>query len=125
MHRPGTVHLRDDAGLLAQLRALGGADEEVLRDADLMGLLLPAIRADYRAVETYRPSEVPAVLDVPVTALAGREDPAVEVAEMDAWRHHTSAAFRLHTFPGGHFYLHQRVAEVAAVVAGALPRVAF
>ena len=66
-----------------------------------MRLALPALRADYRAAETYRPQRVHKV-NCPVVALVGDEDPRVPIDEARAWRQHTSADFDLRVFPGGH-----------------------
>ncbi|MFC7331339.1 thioesterase II family protein [Marinactinospora rubrisoli] len=108
-HRDERVHLMDDDGLLRELRLLDGTAHQVLADEELLRMVLPAIRADYTAAETYRHRPGPE-LDCAVTVLVGRDDPRVTRAEAEAWRGHTSGPFELHTFPGGHFYLtaHQR-----------------
>ena len=40
--RPETVHQRDDAGLLAEMRLLGGTDERLLADPEILALALGA-----------------------------------------------------------------------------------
>jgi surfactin synthase thioesterase subunit len=40
----------------------------------------------------------------------------VTVQEAQTWREHTSGDFALKVFPGGHFYLGDHIAQVAAVV---------
>ncbi|MFE2410975.1 thioesterase II family protein [Kitasatospora sp. NPDC059408] len=120
--RPETVHLRDDAGVLAELKSLSGTDSRLLGDDELLAMILPAIRADYTALGGYRHADGPG-LSCPVTALVGDADPVTEVAEARAWAGHTSGAFDLRVFPGGHFFLadHQReVTEVIALAAKAL-----
>ncbi|MFE4368427.1 thioesterase II family protein [Streptomyces sp. NPDC056835] len=116
--RVETVHQRDDDGLVAEMKALSGTDAQVLGDEELLRMVLPAIRSDYRAIETYGPVE--ATVDCPITALVGDKDPKATVAEADVWRAHTTAAFHLQVFRGGHFYLSPRAAEVIAVVREAL-----
>ncbi|WP_172382013.1 thioesterase II family protein [Streptomyces sp. MNP-20] len=116
--RVENVHQRDDEGLLADVKTLSGTDAKVLGDEELLRMVLPAIRSDYRAIETY--GSVDAVLGCPITALVGDDDPKSTVGEADAWRAHTTAAFRLREFRGGHFYLSSRAPEVIAVVGEAL-----
>ncbi len=123
--RSDTVHLRDDAGVLAEVRALGGPGAELLDDPDMVSLLLPAVRADYRAIETYGadPEPVPAPADrlrCPVVALVGDADPKVSVDNAGKWGEMTSAPFALHVFPGGHFYLTDERPRVISTVASAL-----
>lgn len=98
------VHLRDDEGLIADVRALQGTDDSLFEHSDLLKLLLPLIRADYRAIETYAYEPGPPV-SCPLTAVIGDADPRVGPAEAEPWREHTSGEFDLRVFPGGHFYL--------------------
>ncbi|WP_433732490.1 thioesterase II family protein [Nocardia sp. CA-129566] len=113
--RTESVHRRSDAGVLTELRLLGGPGIELLDDPEIAAAFLPAIRSDYRAVETYRCAPGARVA-CPVTVLVGDRDPRVSRAEAAAWQSHTSAAFDLQAFHGGHFYLWDRPGEVAAVV---------
>lgn len=102
--RDERVHERTDEGLLAELRRLSGTDGSLLGDPDMVAMILPALRADYRAAETYRhsPGET---LRCPVTALVGDDDPKVTVEEARDWAAHTSGPFDLKVLPGGHFFL--------------------
>lgn len=118
-YRPEDIHRRDDAGLIAELRRLAGADRRWLDDSVLLAMVLPAIRSDYTAIETYTcPPGV--VLDCPITALLGDADQNITIDEALAWREHTRARFDLRIFPGAHFYLEERQAEVVATIAAAL-----
>ncbi|MET9443773.1 alpha/beta fold hydrolase [Streptomyces sp. NPDC006610] len=96
--------LRTDQEILDHVTGLGGTDSAVVTSPELMELLLPAIRNDYRAVERYRPAP-DAVADVPVLCLTGDRDPRATVEEAAAWKSHTTAGFRLEVLPGDHFYL--------------------
>jgi surfactin synthase thioesterase subunit len=114
--RDGGVHRRDDVGLLAELAALCGTDMRLLANPDLRRVVLPALRADYQAGETYvytpgRP------LRCPVTALIGDADPKVSVAQARRWAGYTTGPFSLDVFPGGHFYLAERRRDVLASIA--------
>ena len=106
------VHLRGDKALLAEIEGLDGTDPRILQDPELRALVLPALRADYTAIGTYRPS--PGPLTVPVHAHTGDADPHAPVADVEAWAEHTTGDFTVTTYPGGHFYL---VNEAPAVTA--------
>ncbi|MFF8772954.1 thioesterase II family protein [Kitasatospora sp. NPDC015120] len=110
-HRTETVHLRDDDGLIAEIRGLSGTDDRLLGDEEILRMILPATRADYRAAETYayEPGEA---LRCPLSALVGDDDPKVTVDEAAAWADHTEGPFDLRVFPGGHFYLADHQAAV-------------
>ncbi|MEV7597123.1 alpha/beta fold hydrolase [Kitasatospora sp. NPDC089797] len=109
--RAETVHQRDDEGVLAELRLLDGSDARALADEEILRMAMPAIRADYRAVERYT-CEPGRVLRCPITALTGDADPRTTLAEAEAWQDHTTGGFRLEVLPGGHFFLAEQQAAV-------------
>jgi surfactin synthase thioesterase subunit len=100
----GTVHLRDDEGIVAALQAASGSQSPLLADAQLLRLMIPSTRDDYRADETYiyEPGEP---LRCPITALVGEDDPEIVAEDVLAWWEHTVDQFELQVFPGGHFFL--------------------
>ncbi|WP_045739905.1 thioesterase II family protein [Actinoplanes rectilineatus] len=122
-HRAESVHQRDDDGLVAELKSLSGTDSRILGDDELLRMILPAIRGDYTAAETYRWQPVPP-LDCPIVALTGDDDPKVSLEEAAAWSEHTSGSFELRTFPGGHFFLGQHRRAVVDLISDQLLPVA-
>ncbi|MFZ4156504.1 thioesterase II family protein [Streptomyces pseudogriseolus] len=117
--RPGSVHRADDAGLLAELRRLGGLPEEVLAHPDLLDLALRTARADYALGETYRQRPGPR-LTVPVTVHRAAADPELTAGEAAAWAAVTDGPVREHTFAGGHFHLLDDPAPVLLDLVGDL-----
>lgn len=115
-YRDEQVHLRDDDGVVAELLALSGTDNRIFGDEELLRMVLPAIRNDYRATETYvyRPGPP---LRSPITALIGERDPKASLDEVRTWGSHTDGGFDLRTFPGGHFYLIDRAPDVIRAIA--------
>ncbi|MFI6345280.1 thioesterase II family protein [Streptomyces sp. NPDC050560] len=109
--RDERVHLRPDDALVAELRSLSGTDGAVLGDEEILRMILPAVRSDYRAVETYefRAGET---LRCPLTVLVGDADEKVTLDEARTWEQHTTGPFRMRVFPGGHFYLNHHQAEI-------------
>lgn len=117
--RVETVHLGGRRGILAELRALQGTESELLEDPEVLEMVLPALISDYRAIETYGPRPDGQV-GCPIVALVGEHDPKVTEVEAGAWQRHTTGAFELRVFPGGHFYLNDHAAEVIALVSARL-----
>ncbi|WP_175408291.1 thioesterase II family protein [Streptomyces sp. TRM64462] len=121
LDRKHVVHRLDDAGLLAELRTLSGTDPRVFEDEELLQLMLPVIRGDYRAVETYRCAPG-ARVGCPVTVLVGDSDPRVSPEDAAAWDRHAADGIDLHVFPGGHFFPVDHQAEITALVRDTLSR---
>ncbi|MEU3838528.1 alpha/beta fold hydrolase [Streptomyces sp. NPDC028635] len=109
--RPGTVHLADDAGLLAELRRLGGLPHEVAAHPDLLAMVLRTARADYALGERYR-QRTGARLSAPVTVHRATGDPELTAEEAAQWAGVTDGEVRWQTFPGGHFHLAEEPAPV-------------
>jgi surfactin synthase thioesterase subunit len=113
--RNETVHLRDDAGILAEVRSLNGTASSVLGNDEMMRAALPALRADYRAVETYVCGPEITV-NCPISVLVGDNDPKTTLDEANAWAKHTSGSFDIHVFTGGHFFLSEHGDEVIKIL---------
>ncbi len=113
------VHALPDDELVEHVTSLAGTDAEVLGHPELLAVLLPVLRADFAVCETYRPVERPP-LRVPVTALGGVDDPDLGEGVLEGWAVVTEAAFTAKSFPGGHFYLQERVRDVLDVIARTL-----
>ncbi|WP_040821879.1 thioesterase II family protein [Nocardia jiangxiensis] len=119
-HAPyvGAIHQAPDAEVIAELERLANdpASVAILRsEPSLAELVLPAVRADYQAVETYRFEPGPE-LRCDVSVLLGDADPTVTPEQAGEWQRHTTGTFELSTFPGRHFYLDEKVAEIADFV---------
>jgi len=89
--------------LAAELRRREGTPELVLREPALVatyGRILVddlALCASYECAKRDR-------LPVPLSVLAGADDPETSPDALRAWRDQTSGPCRFHTFPGGHFF---------------------
>jgi pyochelin biosynthetic protein PchC len=117
--RPSALHLADTPSFLASVRELGYSGSAAMDDPDLLDLTLPALRADFQVIETYRPVSPPR-LACPVVACYGDADPGCEPARARAWAELTSSRFAAREYPGGHFYLEALEAELLRDVSGYL-----
>jgi surfactin synthase thioesterase subunit len=108
--------LPDEALFAAIDERYGGLPGELRSDPELMALVVPAYRADLAALETYRHRPGPP-LDIPLDVFAGERDDVAPPEHLAEWRQYTTAAFRLHRFPGGHFYFRQEPGAPLATLA--------
>jgi surfactin synthase thioesterase subunit len=113
--RPPLSPLRNEQFVAELCRRYNGIPREVLKEPELMELLLPVLRADVKMLETYvyRPG---LSLGCPITALGGREDTETPFEQLVGWREQTSARFRTHIFPGDHFFLQPAEMEVLDLI---------
>lgn len=118
------LHLLPDDEFVRRLtERYQGIPKEVLEHRELLDLVLPTLRADLAAIETYAYREEPR-LRCGVSAFAGDRDRHVTPDELTAWSEVTSGAFDSTMFAGDHFYLHDRRADLLDAILPALRRFA-
>jgi medium-chain acyl-[acyl-carrier-protein] hydrolase len=121
------LHSLDEDDLLRHVneRYDGSVPAEVLESAELRNLLVPALRADFAALETYQHG-AQRPLECPITVFGGRHDRTLAKAALEAWSVHTSREFRLRLVEGGHFYLQsarqQLIGDISEDVGAVLAR---
>ncbi len=111
-----------DAELLRHMVAPGTGAPVALDDPELAALVLPALRADFALCRSYAPVRRPP-LPVPLTVLGGAQDVGLGPAQLEPWAQHTTRAFSLRFFPGGHFFVTSAGAQVRRCVAERLATV--
>lgn len=109
-----SIHDLPKDEFVAKLRELDGTPEEILENAELLDLLIPLLRADFRIADMYRAAVRP--LECPLTVLAGVDDHEVAAVDVDAWAELTTAGCDVHWLPGGHFFINEHRAAVLARV---------
>jgi medium-chain acyl-[acyl-carrier-protein] hydrolase len=110
------IHALPTPEFLARLRDYNGTPSEILQHAELLELLLPILRADFRAVETYQYRDEPP-LDCPISAFGGEGDERTDRAGLEAWGVQSRAGCTARLFPGDHFYLRGAQRSLLAAVA--------
>ncbi|WP_194912061.1 thioesterase II family protein [Catenulispora rubra] len=100
------IHAAPDEALYQRLRDMGGTPPELLADPEVMAGLLPTLRADMEAAETYEYRPGPA-LNVPLSVFGGAQDRFADRRDIEPWGEHTRAGCRVRVYPGRHFFLHE------------------
>lgn len=113
-----TTHDLPHDEFIGMLRKLGGTPHEVLADAELMELVLPTLRADFRASQSYEclPGKP---LGCAITVFGGLQDTEVRREDLPAWKEQTTSKFAIHMLPGDHFFLNTARITLMALIARA------
>ncbi len=99
------VHALPEAQFLDELQARYGAIPDAVRsEPELLELLLPVLRADIRAVETYVPTPG-ARVRCPVHVYGGVDDTHPFPTQLPRWDRVATSPITVRLFPGDHFYL--------------------
>jgi pyochelin biosynthesis protein PchC len=108
-----------DSDLIAEIRMLGGTNPNALTEPELRQLFLPALRADYQ-IAARHPASPDGIIEAPIAAYYGDHDPDVDEEKAATWSTVTKSAFSLRHFDGGHFYLIDHAADLAADISARL-----
>ena len=123
-HRPDPQepsHGLPEPQFIARLRTLNGTPPEVFHHVDLLDLLLPMLRADFAASETYRYKPGPR-LSCPVTVFGGTRDPLTTPDDLRAWATYAPERTVTHMFDGDHFFIRSAEADVLKRVSAIVTR---
>lgn len=109
---------RTDEEILDHIAMVEGTTADVFANSDLMNLAFPCIKADYRACDAYSCGEDVKVV-APIHVLGGDQDPYVTVSDLYGWIRHSDTV-QLTMFDGGHFFLKDRINDVANLLASSV-----
>jgi medium-chain acyl-[acyl-carrier-protein] hydrolase len=113
-HKGRLVHGLPDREIRDILRQRGAPDEVLQNDA-LMRLLIPALRSEFRLAELWDDRHHMGV-DVPITAIYGKDDPEDGLLSMKGWDAFSTKQFELVEVPGDHFFLESHPAPLLDVI---------
>ncbi len=104
-----------DPEFLAELRKINGTPPEILDDREAMEFLIPILRADFQAMETYRVTPAPQ-LRCPISVFGGCEDHKVTTEHLDGWRDHSIGPFSRTLIEGTHFFVNESRAQLVKYI---------
>ncbi|MGL4175753.1 MAG: thioesterase II family protein [Dermatophilaceae bacterium] len=109
------LHTLPRGDFLAAVLDHGGTPTAVAENAELMHVLEPVLRADFRASETYAWDGTDPV-DCTVVVVVAAQDPLFVPREALAWRNVTRGPFRAVHLDGDHFHARRPVPTLLEVL---------
>lgn len=117
------IHHLPQAQFVEALARFQGTPPETLSSPALLDLLMPMLRADFAACETYvHATEAP--LACPIRVFGGRQDEDVSLDDLNAWRQHTTADAVARLLPGNHFFVYAAASGLLPLLAQELEQIA-
>jgi surfactin synthase thioesterase subunit len=102
--RPLVASLPDMEFLDVMQRRYNAIPDAVKDEPELLALLLPTLRADLRAIESYTPRTLHRV-SMPVHVYGGLEDRHPFPNQLAGWQRVAEQPIRVRLFPGDHFFI--------------------
>ncbi|MFY1634823.1 thioesterase II family protein [Solwaraspora sp. WMMB335] len=112
---PAGVLAAPEAAMVQYVTRLGGTPDDILMNPNFRPQLLKHLRNDLNLIERYEPA-FDGPLTLPVSVYGGASDASVPIEALGGWQAFARQA-RVRIFPGNHFFLHGRPAEVCREVA--------
>jgi medium-chain acyl-[acyl-carrier-protein] hydrolase len=98
------IHNLPDQLFIKEIAKLNGTPDAILKNRELMDLLLPMLRADFCLADTYSPG-VRKALEIPVSVFNGKDDYPNSDKQKMYWQQHFTNEVDYQTFKGGHFFI--------------------
>ncbi|MBD1556477.1 thioesterase [Vibrio sp. S9_S30] len=106
------IHGLSDEGFKAKLKAMGGTPDEILEHDELMSLLMPSLKADFKLAETHKVNTIEQ-FNIPVTLLGGTMDSIIPPDSLSSWQAHFCGDFELTLIEGDHFFIDKQFDSVS------------
>ncbi|WP_035052219.1 thioesterase II family protein, partial [Andreprevotia chitinilytica] len=111
----------DDERFITRIKAFGGISDQVIASPELMEIVMPILRNDFRLLDNYHYFQG-TLLPVPITSFHGEQDHTVRSEWVRAWQYETAVSAQHFSVPGNHFFLadaaspmFNRVADILSV----------
>lgn len=114
------LHELPDDEFLTHIYQLGGMNEDLYANQEMVEFFTPIIKADYKVYELYQGCVIPRKIPVDMTVFSGDQDPLVPKESVSQWSWYSSETCQIHMYRGGHFFLHEELEDVIERVVEAL-----
>jgi medium-chain acyl-[acyl-carrier-protein] hydrolase len=91
--------------LIVEMKKYNGIPDEIINNNEFIEIFLPIIRADFFISETYKYKHT-SPLNIPITALGGKNDNTFSFEHLKEWSTYTSNKFSYSYLEGDHFFIH-------------------
>ncbi|MEL7147422.1 MAG: thioesterase domain-containing protein [Bacteroidota bacterium] len=116
-----TYHKMEDTVFKKEVLNLGGTPPELFEYPELMDIVYPILKNDFRIAETYVHQGEIRPFEQDITVFLGKDDELTS-EQCHGWRRHTTKLCHLHYFKGGHFFLHDEVQQITSIINQSLGR---
>jgi len=94
---------------------LGGTPKEFFEHPELLEVLLPMLKSDFKIAETFTSSTEITPFDYDINVLIGKEE-EVTAEQMHGWKVHSNKICTMYYFEGGHFFINEEMPRVVDIV---------
>lgn len=109
------IHELDDIEFIKEVKELGGINETVMENRELIEFFIPIIKNDIRIFENYKYIDKRDKICCDISVLNGKDD-CITIEEILGWQKHTSRKCKMYMVNGNHFFINDYLDEVAQLI---------
>lgn len=113
------IHHLPDKEFIEEILEMGGTPKEILENKELLELVLPIVRADFKVNELYRYKQKEDKLDSNITIIKGKDE-KMNLEEVTGWREHTDRNCKFFTLDGDHFFINDKYKDIISIISNTL-----
>lgn len=110
------INCMNDETFIEKLNQLGGIPSAIFDYPELVDMVLPVLKADYRVMNTYGFTLQKQKIKSNITVVAGDNDLSITYEDMRKWRLITEGDCSMHFIPGGHFYMENNLNALVGLI---------
>lgn len=120
--KPGPLHTLPSAEFWQAVRAINGTPSEVLKNTELLALIEPALRADFKIACDWRQQNNTSrpVLPVSLKLFGGLQDKSVSRENLSAWGDYSLNTAQSQMLKGDHFFINDAESGLLPLISGSL-----
>jgi medium-chain acyl-[acyl-carrier-protein] hydrolase len=110
------LHKLPDNEFGEEILKKGGTPKEFFSNVELVSVLLPVIKADYRILETYEYFPNNFKFEYDISVFGGQSDIDIPLSDLNEWRLYTNKECKIYEFRGGHFFIHEEKENIVKII---------
>lgn len=108
-------HLLREDEFKREVINLGGTPPEFFDHPELLELFLPLLKNDFKLAEADIHNGQIHPLDSNISVFLGKDED-LTTEQCEGWKKHTTKSCNLHSFSGGHFFLHDETEHIVKII---------
>lgn len=100
-----------------EILELGGTPKEFFEHPELIDVLLPMLKSDFKIAENYKFADKEGIkpLDYDISVFIGKDED-VTAEQMHSWRIHTTSICTIYYLAGEHFFINEETEQIVKIV---------
>ncbi|SDC52060.1 thioesterase II family protein [Shouchella lonarensis] len=109
------LHTLSDSDFIDKVIGLGGTPQELMDNQELMQLVTPMIRSDFKMIENYVYEKKANKIECNISILNGKQD-TIALEKLLVWKDHTCKGFKMYHLEGDHFFLNHNMERIVSII---------